>query len=470
MRDVETMIEFTRNIYSILPVLAQHLVCTLYGAYLNNRFFGAEYQKILDQNIKRTFQSPTLTREFRDQRLKNFIRYAVTTTQYYKRIFEESGVAPDEIKGLDDLTKIPILKKSDVQDFWAELSSNGVEANKKKEIHTSGTTGAPLKIYTTDIALMKLYAVWGRYYDWHGVRPGDEWSAVFAARPWVDVSQKRPPFWRYNYFGKQILFSGFHLTQENIKYYIAELRKRRLPWIQGFPSLIVLIANYLIEKKQDLGYPVKHITFGAENVFSYQVQAVERAFGVKPSQHYGLTEAVANISECELGKLHVDEDFSAVEFVPQADGTTRLVGTNFSNPAMPLLRYDTEDSVTLEDEGCPCGRPGRVVKEIDGRLEDYIVLKNGSKIAQMDSIFKKLTNLRAAQFYQDRPGSFTLRILKGHDYSKADEQELLKRIIARVGRETEVTFDYLDELERTPGGKIRLFINKLPRENNSKNC
>ncbi len=452
------------SFYTKLPVFAQHLGCSVHGAYMNHRFFGIEYRKILDQNIRRSFQSSTEAREYRDQHLRAFIKYALTTTQYYRRIFAESGVSPDDIRGLDDLAKIPILKKSDVQDFQQELSSSGVEENQKIAIHTSGTTGAPLEIYTTHIALMKLYAVWGRYYNWHGIMPGKEWCAVFAARPWVDVSQKQPPFWRYNCFGRQILFSGFHLTQENIKYYIDELRKRQPPWIQGFPSLIVLLANHLIENNEDLGYPVKHVTFGSENVFSYQIEAVKRAFGVKPSQLYGLNEAVANISECELGKLHVDEDFSAVEFVPQADGTTRIVGTNFMNPAMPLIRYDTNDIITFGEEGCQCGRPGRVVKEIDGRVEDYIVLKNGSKIAQMDSIFKKLTNLRAAQFYQDRPGALTLRIVKGHDYCKANEEELLKRIIGRVGPETEVTFDYVDELERSKGGKIRLFINKLSRK------
>ena len=218
----------------------------------------------------------------------------------------------------------------------------------------------------------------------------------------------------------------------------------------------------MIEKKQDLGYEVKHVTFGAENVFSHQVDAIKKAFGVRPTQHYGLVEAVANISECEHGKLHVDEDFSAVEFVPQINGTYKLLGTNFWNPAMPLIRYDTDDVVTLDPDGCRCGRPGRVVREIDGRIEDYILLKDGSKVAQMDSIFKELTNIKAAQFYQDRPGAFTLRIVKGKDYSKSDERTLLSRIFARVGSDTEVTFDYVDDLERSSGGKIRLFINKLP--------
>ncbi|MGC8605821.1 MAG: hypothetical protein ACP5VS_19320, partial [Desulfomonilaceae bacterium] len=197
--------------------------------------------------------------------------------------------------------------------------------------------------------------------------------------------------------------------------------------------MIVLLADYLLEHGQTLDYPVKHVTFGAENVFPYQIEAVKKAFGVQPRQHYGLVEAVANISECELGKLHVDEDFGAVEFLPRGDGTFSLIGTNLTNMAMPLIRYDTNDFVTLDEDECDCGRPGRVVKEIDGRIEDCIVMKNGSKILQMDSIFRGLTSVRAAQFYQERAGAFTLRVVRGKNYSQSDEKKLLARIVDRVG-------------------------------------
>ena len=315
---------------------------------------------------------------------------------------------------------------------------------------------------------MELYAVWGRYYHWHGISPGQEWCAVFGARPWVNVLQKASPFWRYNHFGKQILFSAFHMTQDNIKYYISEIRKRKPPWIQGFPSSINLLANYLIENNEDLGYPVKHVTLGAENVLPYHVIRIKQAFGVKPRRHYGLNEAVVNISECEFGKLHVDEDFCAVEFVPRDDGTFLLTGVNFSNPVMPLIRYDTNDFVTLDLEECSCGRSGRVVKDIDGRIEDFIVLKNGSKIPQMDSIFKGMSMIRTAQFYQNRPGAFTLRLVKGKNYSKADERKLLARIANRVGPETEVELNYVDDLERSRGGKIRVFVNEIPNDTSPK--
>ncbi len=111
-----------------------------------------------------------------------------------------------------------------------------------------------------------------------------------------------------------------------------------------------------------------------------QVEVMERAFGVRPIQHYGMAEAVANISECPRGSLHVDEDFACVEFVGE-DSQPHVIGTNLSNYATPLLRYDAQDMVCVGDRRCDCGLPGRVLESIDGRQEDYVVLKNGGRVS-----------------------------------------------------------------------------------------
>src|SRR5712692_6242824 len=162
------------------------------------------------------------------------------------------------------------------------------------------------------------------------------------------------------------------MSPDNLDAYVCELRRRQPPWLHGYPSLLALVVGYMLERKIDLGYRVRWITIGAENLLPQQTELMQQALGVRPLQHYGMAEAVANISECEHGQLHVDEDFAAVEFLTGADGTGhKIVGTNFSNWATPLLRYEMGDMATMSDRGCSCGRPGRVVAGIDGRLEDY---------------------------------------------------------------------------------------------------
>ena len=205
------------------------------------------------------------------------------------------------------------------------------------------------------------------------------------------------------------------------------------------------------------------MTTGAENLLPQQAQLIEKAFGVRPRQHYGMAEAVANISECEQGNLHVDEDFAAVEFLPNPSGDgCRVIGTNFTNPAVPLVRYDVQDLVSPKDETCSCGRPGRLVERVDGRLEDYVILKNEARIGRLDHIFKDLVNIREAQILQRRRGELIVRIVRGDRYGEADERSLREELWKRLGNEADVRFDYVEKLERSRSGKLRFVISELP--------
>jgi phenylacetate-CoA ligase len=275
----------------------------------------------------------------------------------------------------------------------------------------------------------------------------------------VPASQRDPPFWRYNYAGRQILFSGYHMSPANLPSYVEEMRRHRPPWLFGYPSLLALLASYVLEAGVDLDYPIRWITIGAETLLPHQAEVMARAFGVRPLQHYGLTEAVANISECERGVLHVDEDFAPVEFVPLSGNTYNLVGTNYSNPATPLLRYETQDLVTVKpDAVCACGRAGRVVESLDGRIEDYVVLADGARIGRMDHVFKDMVNIKEAQIYQRSRGQMMIRVVRGRGYSIRDEEDLLREARRRVGDEMKIEVAYVDGLPRTSTGKLRLVV------------
>jgi phenylacetate-CoA ligase len=253
------------------------------------------------------------------------------------------------------------------------------------------------------------------------------------------------------------------MNQENLPRYVDALRERRPPWLHGYPSLLALLAAYIVDRDCDLGYQVNWVTTGAENLLPHQSDLIERAFGVRPLQHYGLAEGVANVSQCELGALHVDEDYAALEFVPLGHaGLHRIVGTNFTNLATPLLRYDTQDLATIREEAsCSCGRPGRVVDRIDGRLEDYVVLRNRVRIGRLDHIFKDMVNISEAQIHQARPGEMTIRVVRGRNYNETDERALMRETAKRVGNEMDVRIEYVQDLPRSSVGKLRFVVSEL---------
>lgn len=229
-----------------------------------------------------------------------------------------------------------------------------------------------------------------------------------------------------------------------------------------YPSLIALLARHIVDHNVDIGYQMRWITLGAENVFPHQVAVIQKAFGARPLQHYGMTEGVANLSECPSGNLHVDEDFSAVEFLPSPrDGEYRIVGCNLSNSATALLRYDASDIVALSDGGCSCGLPGRIVSTVNGRNEDYIVLPNGALIGRLDHAFKDMVNVRESQLYQPNRSEIVVRVVRGREYGERDEETLLLAIRSRIGSGMAIKVEYVDSLERSPTGKLRFVMSEL---------
>jgi phenylacetate-CoA ligase len=204
------------------------------------------------------------------------------------------------------------------------------------------------------------------------------------------------------------------------------------------------------------------VTTGAESLLSQQKALLHKAFGVIPRQHYGMAEAIANISECEAGAVHVDEDFAAVEFLPSPDGSGfKVVGTNFTNLLTPLLRYEIGDMVSLGKASCECGCGGRVVQTIDGRQEDYVVLGNGARIGRLDHVFKDMLSIQQAQIYQKLPGAIIVYIVRGDDYSPEAEHALLLELRQRLGPEMKIDIQYRDTLERSGAGKLRFVVSDL---------
>jgi len=453
------------NVYVKMPRSLRHLAINVEGWRINRSRYNRGFWNTLLEVERRIRYSEADLKAYRDRRLNAFVKHSAETVPYYRRKFNELGIAPDSIRTVEDLACLPIVSKSEVKQHIQSMRSEAVSDRDCIMAHTSGTTGAGLRFATTIEANHELWAVWWRSRRWHGLQPRT-WCGYFGGRPVVPSSLKLPPFWLYNYPGRQILFSTYHLNIDTVKSYVEELGQSQPPWLHGYPSALALLGHLMLETGVVLDYQVSWITVSSETLLPQQIEVIKKAFGISPIQDYGLTEAVACASECEMGNLHVDEDFAAVEFIPdQVSGAYRIVGTNFSNFATPFLRYDTGDLVFLSDTDCACGRPGGLISHIDGRQEDYIILSNGMWVGRMDHIFKDMTGVREAQIYQKVPGEIVLRISRSGSYSPFDEKKLNGEIKKRFGKELKASVKYVEKLPRSKNGKLRFVVSDIHEGN-----
>ena len=333
-----------QGLYQYLPISFQNLACSLEGKKLNSRLYTRQFFQFLDEVNRRGDYNEELIIRYRDEHLKKFITYSYDHSDYFRDLLDKLNLTADDFTTIEDLQKLPILTKEDVVAQPQLFINRFIDQTGLVKMSTSGTTGTPLEFPVSYEAEQQHWATIWRFRMKHKIKHGTE-CAVFAGHDVVPHNQKRKPFWRTNKHNFETFFSGRHMTYENLPYYTEQLQKSKVTWLHGFPSQLAIVSSFILDRRIAITGQIKYITVYGETLLEHQRKIIERAFGAKVRSEYRMAEGVAHISECVDGKFHIDEDYSAVELIPKGGGAHAIVGTNFTNKAFPLIRYETGDMV-----------------------------------------------------------------------------------------------------------------------------
>jgi phenylacetate-CoA ligase len=448
------------KIYHLLPSFLQDIALANEARSIRKRRYSPEFFRMLDEVSGRDKISEEELNGYHRRRLKDQLMLAGANSTYYKNLFREYGFNPEKFKDPSELSVFPIQTKDIIKEHYDSMVM--LKENERViHSHTSGTTGSGLIFPESVASEIEKWATWWRYRKNLGIDT-DRWCLIFGGRTIVGKERTRPPFWKTLPALRQVSFSMYHLNPATARYYVDQLNREEADWIHGYPSTLAFLASLVREQNLPLKKRFRHITTGAENLLEHQKNLIATVFGTMPYQHYGLAEPVANISECEYHRLHVDEDYAWTEFIPmdKESDSYRLVGTSFTNRALFFLRYDTNDLVLPDNSaGCPCGRNGRIVRSIDGRNEDYLTLKDGTRIGRLDHILKDIVNIREAQIWQDKQGEVEFRIVKSPAWNTSDEILLKKEISSRL-RLDRFIIVYPDRIEKSRTGKLKFVVSE----------
>lgn len=441
------------QIYNKLPIFLQNVVCSVEGFKLKRKRLNIAFFRFLEEYQSRDQWTYAELCHYRDERLREIILHAYNTVPYYNELFKKLALIPADVQSIEDLKNLPILTKDDVRVAGDAMLSSDFKKHKLIQQSTSGSTGASLQLYYTKEVLQEQFALWWKYRINLGLSM-DMWCADFGSRTVVPVDQKKPPFWRISTPLKQVKFSAFHGTEENFFQYYLEIKRRNLRWIHGYPTVITPFAAFLINNNLDLRGQIDFVTTGGENLYDFQKDIMLKGFGVKAYSHYGLAECVANFSDDKDHNQIVDEDFAAVEFLENGD-TFKIIGTSLGNYAMPLIRYDTGDLAFIDKHTEP-----RMIKFIDGRNGEYILLKSGSKVGALSALFSDTETIVEAQIRQKLDYNLEIKFVSSASSDKIQKDlELVKsKLRARVGGEIDFKFVQVSQIPRTKGGKLRYII------------
>lgn len=443
--------------YARSPVWLQNLLITGYGAHLRRVRFGGEGRALL-AGLRHSELLPRSERRRRqDAALAEAVERALADVPFYR----ERGPRRPAIRSVDDLARLPLLSKQEVQAAGQRMISERYRGAKLREIHTGGTTGKPLAIYCDSATLQRNYAFFTRFRESAGIVDGDR-VATFAGRILVPPGSGAP-YWRHNRAANTLLFSSYHIGESTLPAYAAALERFAPAMIDSYPSSIEPIARHVLERNINAGRPKAVIT-SSETLLPEVRAVVEEAFQCPVFDHYGGAEMVALITQCRAGTYHVAEEFGVVELL--RDGRRALPGergeivaTSLINPVMPLIRYATGDYAIAGDGTCRCGRASQTILSIEGRMDDVLVTPEGHLVGRLDPIFKAVSSLYETRIVQDAPDHVRVEMVVLGEFTDEMERELTAQLRARLGPRMRIDLVRVPSIERTARGKLRTTVN-----------
>lgn len=325
----------------------------------------------------------TASREELDQiqseRLVETIKRVYENVEMYRNRMDEAGVKPEDIKGIQDITKLPFTTKQDLRDTYP-YGMFAVPLSKVVELHaSSGTTGKQVVVGYTE----KDVHSWGE----------------ICARALVAAGGSEKDFVHVSY-GYGLFTGGFgvHYGAQQIGATAipvsAGQTKRQVTILEDFGSTILCCtpsyAMTIAEAVEAAGIdaeklPLKAGIFGAEPWTDEMRHYIEDKLKIKAYDIYGLTEVmgpgVSFTCEHQCG-MHVNEDHFIIEvldpetFEPVPDGTIgEIVFTCITKEAFPVIRYRTKDLGYITHEKCECGRTFVRMSKILGRTDDMLIIR-----------------------------------------------------------------------------------------------
>ena len=465
----------TKSIKRNIPYFLKNSLKTIY-AYIPLRYrFNKNFRKTYNFSNASQWWSKKDLEEFQMQQLRKLLIHAYENVPYYRNIFNERGLKPIDIKDINDLKKLPYLTKDIIRKNLHNLIARNYSKRKLQYVTTSGSTGRPLGLYLEKgITDVKEWAFIWRQWNWAGLKLGAK-RVIIRGDVIVRYKNNNRQLWEFDPLSNTLILSSYDLNDKNLPKYINKINKFKPDAIQGYPSNLYILSNYIKNNKLTINN-IKCILTASENLYPFQRNIIQRYLGAKIFDLYGNTERSCLIMECEKNSYHPISEFGIIEIIGKdnkpvyvEDQVGEIVATGFNNYGMPLIRYRTMDMVLITLEKCKCGRNYPLVKRIEGRLQEYIQAKDGSIVSLAPAIFGihdvELTKIKQLQFFQKEQGKLIIQGIRCPSFSATEVKEYILNLFkARFEGNFDLEVKLVDEISRTRTGKYRFLIQKLPIE------
>ncbi len=424
-------------------------------------------------------------KQYQDKALRRVVNYAYTVPLYHEK-YKEAGVHPNDIKGIDDIGKLPFITKDDLRENYPDrIIPKRFDKERNFLLSTSGSTGKPVFVYVDVFSAIKSLIAFVRSLKAYG----GSWQKTKI----LMVIDTAPGSIEHTVFGESTLpFLKKFMALKNIKYIdiakkpeviIKEIDEFQPEFLTSDPSMLRKLA-FLKNNGYGKNISLTCISSGGAMLDSYTRTYVENSFNTKIMDTYGTTEAGPLAFQCSKENYyHVHSDFVFLEFLDDknkpvpSDTSGRLVVTKLYGEGTPIIRYrGIEDFVTPTTKKTCCELSSQTIMQIEGRSTDLIILPKGKLLSPlsitgipakvMDEF--KTYKIKQFQIIQQKVNEIEILIVvdeklrsKGPSV-KTILVELKKRFSEKIGHGVNIVVHEVDEIQKNERSDyVKVVISKM---------
>jgi phenylacetate-CoA ligase len=407
------------------------------------------------------------------QELNKLLKHVNQNVPYYQRLFARIGFDPARVTTLDDLGKLPLLTKTMLKENHADCVAQNTNPAEITYMTTGGSTGDPLKIMMNRDFQSLNHANTQYYMGIAGYTPGTRRSIRLHGNTLSQALIDKGQYWILD--GQRLTMSVYHLTEATARMYVEQVNAHQPVYIHAFASALALFCTYIEKLGLKVTAPMECVFCDSETLYPWQRDLIKKVLNCRVDNIYGHTEGATIAISCPHSDLlHSLPQVGIMELLKE-DGTAvtkagelgEIVVTGFNNYVFPLIRYRTFDIGTWSAVPCPCGRNYPLLQEVQGRIQDFVINKDGRPVTIAPALFDyqfDWSNVDRFQIYQDTKGRLTFKLVVPAGY--ADFEGMRCRVIEGfkriLNREFQISVEFVDTIPHTIRGKYRYIDQRIP--------
>jgi phenylacetate-CoA ligase len=409
--------------------------------------------------------------------LRRLLRHAHAHVPYYRALFEEAHLAPDDIRGADDLRRLPLLERDRARDtVEARTATAGAPVDVRKS--TSGTMGRPLVFGYERASEHWRQACKLRGYGWAGYHPGARslhyWGAgppaVGDAAPSLTKRLQTLKVRADRALRRERYIDCGRRGPAELDAVIEAIRRDAPDVIVCYSQAGADLARHVLARGAKTWGTIP-VLCGAERLLPADRVSLEQAFGPAVFETYGCREVMLIATECGAHDgQHVSMETLVVELVVREGGRERpaapgelgeVVVTDLTNLAMPFIRYANGDLAVAGKPGpCACGRALPRLASVEGRVTETLVDGSGARVNGLvfNVVIAHLAHaIRQFQVVQHKDRSITVRVVPTATFD-ASIEGVLRATWEKYLAGVPVTLERVDELPIAASGKRQVVV------------